>query len=103
MTPQCHVTISIKINMISFRFTPFKRCKICNRKYSKTSFLLAFLRLCYLSVVTYQCPTYKINTDFPEIESLICFTSVDHLEHSVFNIHMYVLTQTAREYLYKQT
>ena len=80
-----------------------KRGKSCNRKYSKNSILSGFLMLCYLSVVTFQCPTYKINTDFLEIKSLICFTSVGHLERSVFNIHIYVLTQAAREYLYKQT
>jgi len=37
--------------------------KFSDRKYSENSIILMFLRLCYLSVVTFQCPTYKFNTD----------------------------------------
>ena len=45
----------------------FKRVNIYDRKYSENGILSAFIRLCNLSVVTFQCPTYKINTDFLDI------------------------------------
>ena len=44
----------------------------------------AILMLCYLSVVTFQCPTYKFDTDFLEIEIILLFASVGHLEQSRF-------------------
>jgi len=68
MTPQCHVTIPIRVNIIFL--DSFKLVEICNRKYSENGILSAFLRLCYLSVVTFQCLTYKFNTNLLEIELL---------------------------------
>jgi len=67
MTRQCHVKILLKINMI-FLDLP-----------SLNGILSVLLRLCNISVVKFQCPTFTFYSDF-----LKMFTSVGHLGHSPF-------------------
>jgi len=39
--------------------------KLCDKKpYNEYGIVSAFLRLCNLSLVTFQCLKYKYNTDF---------------------------------------
>ena len=54
MTPQCHVTIPLKLNMISVDLPRLN------------GILSAFLRLCIISVVKF--PTYTFYSDFLKIE-----------------------------------
>ena len=63
MTPHCHVTNPLKINMIYLDFLDFT---IENK--AKNVIHSAFLRLCNISVVKFQCPTYTFYSDFLKID-----------------------------------
>ena len=84
MTPQCHVTNLIIMNMINLDLPYLNGVKFAIENIAKTLFFGRFLF--NRSVVTCQCPTYKFNNEFLEIGMCFVSWSVSHRGHSRLNI-----------------